>query len=158
MGKPGKKSWERDSWFELFTTAIICCFSDQLSGVPNDCFLWIIFRRSKYCLEVSSWGLLEMSGWPFHSGTNFEAYFINPHYDFILLASPITEQWIILFLFRQGCHNSNEPITVVPDTNTEQIQILWRRFDWWTKMLVLRVGIDQREIRAKLSARGTKPG
>ena len=50
------------------------------------------------------------------------------------------------------------PITVVPDTNTEQIQILWRRFDWWTKMLVLRVGIDQREIRAKLSVRGTKPG
>ena len=83
MGKPGKKSWEKDSWIDLLTTAIICCFSDQLSGVPNDCFLWIICSKKQILPRISSWGLLEISGWPFHTGTIFEAYFINPHYNFL---------------------------------------------------------------------------
>ena len=60
-------------------------------------FFWSVFRGTqrlfpvnylfkealKYCLEFSSWGLLEISGWPFHTGTIFEAYFINPHYNFL---------------------------------------------------------------------------
>ena len=183
---PELTCWRRQS----FAVFLISC-----QGYPTTVFCELSVRRSKYCLEFSSWGLLEISGWPFHTGTIFEAYFINPHYNFlkfnfshftrhaglifarnpkIFLFKNVMEsglrknlifvkrqiasktfgklirydttlyfRWILclacifhfinfayywtmnntILQFRQGCHNSDEPITVVPDTNTEQIQI-----------------------------------
>ena len=70
---PGLTCWRRQS--PIF---LISC-----QGYPTTVFCELSVRRSKYCLEFSSWGLLEISGWPFHTGTIFEAYFINPHYNFL---------------------------------------------------------------------------
>ena len=71
---PGLTCWRRQS---------LAVFLISCQGYPTTVFCELSVRRSKYCLEFSSWGLLEISGWPFHSGTIFEAYFINPHYDFL---------------------------------------------------------------------------
>ena len=70
---PGLTCWRRQS-----PVFLISC-----QGYPTTVFCELSVRRSKYCLEFSSWGLLEISGWPFHTGTIFEAYFINPHYNFL---------------------------------------------------------------------------
>ena len=70
---PGLTCWRRQS---------LAVFLISCQGYPTTVFCELSVRRSKHCLKFSSWGQLEISGWPFHSGTIFEAYFINPHYDF----------------------------------------------------------------------------